>query len=562
MIYVLGIHDGHNGTAALLRDGQIVGAISEERLTRRKNEVGYPKRAIESVLRTENIIGKDLAKVVLSSNFMHSEDRLRNIDIWYRVGVVDQKRDEEKSYQKELLLHRLNERKTVVKNHLKIKKDKIEVVEHHLSHAVAAYYGSPFCFDDKVLILTCDGAGDGLSATVSIGHKGRIERIAETSRHDSLGKIYSRITYLMGMTPWEHEYKVMGMAPYAEEKRIKRSLEVFESLLGLDKWGLSFKRKTDLSMNYTYFYLKDNLENQRFDYIAGAVQRFTEDLLLQWVKNCIQKTGIHKVACGGGVFMNVKANMKIRQMPEVMELFVFPSCADESNSIGAAYQIYYDHYAKEKSFGIGDLFLGEGFDNEEIEKSILAKGCEIRWVKDIWEHVGHEIACGKIVALFQGRAEWGARALGNRSIVASAENRDNIERINKAIKSRDFWMPFAPTILHERAGKYLEDWRGEDAKYMIMAYHSTTAARKDLPAAMHPYDKTLRPQLVSETDHPDYYRLLKAFEKKTSIGGILNTSFNLHGYPIVNNPTDALKVFMNTGLENMAIGNYYISKRS
>ena len=559
--YILGIHDGHNSTAALLKNGQIVSAISEERLTRRKNEVGYPKKAIEAVLKMDGITGRDLTKIVLSSNFMHSEDRLRNIDIWYRVGLLDQKRDEEKTYQKELFLHRLSNRKAIVREHLKIKDDKIEIVEHHLSHAAAAYYGSPFGFDESVLVLTCDGTGDGLAATVSIGHKGKIERIAETSRHDSLGKIYSRITYLLGMTPWEHEYKIMGMAPYAEGKQIRRSLEIFESLLGFDKLGLSFKHKTDLSMNYTYFYLKDNLENQRFDYIAGAVQKFTENMLLQWVKNCIQETGIHKVACGGGVFMNVKANMKIRQMEEVEELFVFPSCADESNAIGAAYQVYYNNYSKRKNFGIGNLFLGEEFSDEEIEKSVLGKGYEIKRIENIWEYVGQEIARGKIVALFQGRTEWGARALGCRSIVASAENKDNIEKINKVIKSRDFWMPFAPSILQERAEGYLEDWKGEDAKYMIMAYNSTLAARKDLSAAMHPYDKTLRPQLVFEKDNPGYYQLLKAFEQRTCIGGILNTSFNLHGYPIVNTPEDALRVFMETGLENLAIGNYYIMKK-
>lgn len=567
--YVLGIHDGHNSTAALLKNGKICSAISEERLTREKNTCGFPRRSIDQVIEIEGISPEDIDRVAISSNFMHSEEHLKSKELWYRVGETEQRLEEQKSdvYKEKLFRVRRNERIEAIKTQLGMDDERIQFVEHHKSHAAAAYFGSPYSLNEGVLVLTCDGAGDGLAATVSVGRGGSLDRIAETSRHDSLGKIYSRVTYLMGMTPWEHEYKIMGLAPYADEYGVERSEAVFEELLGISDDGLGFAKENYLSMNYIYFHLRDKLENHRFDWIAGGVQSFTEKMMVRWVENAVENTGIHRVACGGGVFMNIKANMVLRQSPSVHDIFVFPSCGDESNAIGAAFVAFRDlTNGTDPCLDniLPSIYLGKEYDDDDVEAAIgaadLPDECRVQRMDDIHEHVGRELAKGKIVARSFGRMEWGARALGNRSILADASIRENVRKINEMIKMRDFWMPFAPSILFERAEDYLEDWAGEPAPFMIMGYESTELAETDMPAAMHPYDRTIRPQLVRREDNPEYWRVLKAYEKETGRGGVLNTSFNLHGYPIVNRPEEALDVYLRSGLKNIALGSYYISE--
>ena len=259
--------------------------------------------------------------------------------------------------------------------------------------------------------------------------------------------------------------------------------------------------------------------------------------------------------------MNVKANNLILNLPEVEQLFIFPSCGDESLAIGAA-------IAKSLELGeddiapLGPLYFGQDFSEEEIQEAIKegSREFKVERVEHIDEFVGEQIARGKVVARFSGRMEWGARALGNRSILADARNRDVVMKINEAIKNRDFWMPFAPSILDERADDYIINPKGFYAPYMIMAFPTKEKAKKDLIAALHPYDFTARPQVVKESWNPSYYRILKTFEEITGVGGILNTSFNLHGDSIVCMPQDAIYTFKNSALDALAIGNYYVSR--
>lgn len=242
-------------------------------------------------------------------------------------------------------------------------------------------------------------------------------------------------------------------------------------------------------------------------------------------------------------------------------MFIFPSCGDESLAIGAS--IAKTLELKENNITpLGPLYFGQEFSEEEIQEAIK-EGCrefKVERVEHIDEFVGKQIAQGKVVARFAGRMEWGARALGNRSILADARNRDVVIRINEAIKNRDFWMPFAPSILEERANEYLINPKGFYAPYMIMAFATKEKARKHLIAALHPYDFTARPQVIRESWNPSYYRILKTFEKETGVGGILNTSFNLHGDAIVCTPQDAVYTFKTSALDGLAIGNYYISR--
>lgn len=563
--YILGIHDGHNCGASLLKNGAIVGSLSEERISRVKNEVGYPRRAIDALLRQEKIAASDLSGVALASNFMHDAAHLTEVGPWYRVGLDDQRKDKlaNKDYNRVIFAARRQQRLDVVKDHLGHEGDAVVFVEHHHAHATSAYFGSRAPWNEPALVFTMDGAGDGICGSVSIARNGVVERQATVDRAASVGKVYSRVTYLMGMKPWEHEFKIMGMAPYADEKYSKKSRDVFAQLMGLTDDGLNFALRTELETNYCYFWLRDHLENHRFDAIAGGVQAFTEDLLVNWVAAWVKKTGIRKVVCGGGVFMNVKANMLIAQLPEVEYLFVMPSCGDESLGIGAAYQMYRDRCPKEHTKPLETLYLGTSYGNADVEAALTRfdlSGCRVERVDNINDRVGREVAANHIVARFNGRMEWGARALGNRSILANAAHFTNIERINSMIKQRDFWMPFAPSMLEERAHEYIHNPKDVDAAFMMYAFETTKLANDHLAAGIHPRDKTARAQTVNAKRNPGYYEVLKSYEKASQRAGLLNTSFNLHGYPIVESPWDAIDVFLRSGLDMLAVENVLIGK--
>jgi len=569
---ILGIHDGHNASAALLEDGAIIAALSEERVSRVKNDPGYPRQAIDALLAMTGTKPGDIERVALATQFLHPREFYLNWD-WYRKGMEDQKQDtgidkEKKRYFDE----RLKERNAAATNHLGIPAEHIDVVEHHLGHAATAYFGSPWAGGkEPVLVLTLDGSGDGLCSTVSIGRQGELTRIATTDRNASLGKIYARITYLLGMKPWEHEYKLMGLAPYADQAGVAKSLAVLRELIDLDPSdGLTFTAKSGLSANYSYPYLKEKLENHRFDWIAGAMQKLTEELVVQWVKNAIKKTGIYKVACAGGVFMNVKANMLILNLKEVKELFVFPSCGDESLCMGVAYQVYVDRMRKKGEPALvtplESLYLGHAFSLSDIERALEKTGAKknfrVTKENDITKRAAELLAKGNIVARFAGRMEWGARSLGNRSILMDPRKQDGVRELNAAIKQRDFWMPFAPSVLKRRQSDYLINKKNVRSPYMILSFATTPEGARDLAAAIHPYDLTARPQIVEPNMNPEYHALIEAFEALTGVGALLNTSFNLHGEPIVCSPEDALSTFARSGLQFLILNDYLVAKKA
>ena len=566
--YILGIHDGHNCGASLSLNGKIIASLSEERLSRRKNEVGYPKMSIEEVLRIGGVTAADLSEVAYASLFMHQQAYLTELEGWYCVGLEEQRADFAKpqGYQKVIFKQRTADRIKTASDHLGIASDKVTFVEHHLAHLTAAYFTAPnIAPNQKALGLTCDGAGDGLAGSVSVCQGNGIQRIASIDRHASLGKIYSRITMMMGMTPWEHEYKLMGMAPYAELERADTAAGIFRGMLKLSDDGISFEQVGELSMNYCYRALRDAFERVRFDTIAGATQLFSEEMLVNWVKACVKKTGITDIVAGGGVFMNVKANMLIAELPEVTSFYVMPSAADESLSIGACLHRYYEGNTKlDHTESIFDnLYLGGDFTKKQEEVAIQDKcGGEIKVkeLKNVDESVATLLANGEIVARSRGRMEWGARALGNRSILVSGHDYRVVDELNQAIKQRDFWMPFAPSIRAESAERYFSDPKNINPQFMTHTFKTGVEGRAHLAAGTHPRDNTIRAQVVRKLANPDYHRLLSSFEQKTGRGGLVNTSFNLHGEPIVHSPGDAIQVLQKSGLKHLALGHFLLSK--
>jgi len=346
----------------------------------------------------------------------------------------------------------------------------------------------------------------------------------------------------------------------ASADRTRAAAEIFHRYLGLRADGLGFERKRFLPMNMQGRNFLRDMTLQRFDTITAGVQRFTEDLMVEWVRRCIAHTGIRRVVCGGGVFMNVKANKKIMEIPEVESLGVLPSCGDESLSYGAAALGHADVTGNTELAAWEPIYFGPDVDDAETERLLRLKGITFTRPEDIELEIARLLAAGQPVARCRGAMEFGARALGNRSILADPSVADNVRIINQMVKKRDFWMPFAPMVIAERANEYLVNPKGFGSPHMMLSF-DTTAKFPEFIGAVHNADLTARPQILREQHNPGMYRCLKHFERLTGRGIILNTSFNLHGYPICLGAKEALHVFENSGLEYLAVGSFLASKR-
>jgi carbamoyltransferase len=572
---ILGINDGHTAAACLYQDGHVRAAIQEERLRRIKNWSGMPTQAIAAVLRMTDTRAEDLDAVALNGRWAAAPVTREQLMEEYRtindlgVSVRRGLRRATARVARATPLYALQQGRRHAARirelvRMGIPAERIVCVEHHTAHAAAAYYGLAN-FDDDILVLTCDGVGDQLSATVSVGRNGRLERLHAVGQGDSIGNIYAMVTYLMGMVPLEHEYKLMGLAPYADPKGTDQVFAALRRLITFDpSRPLGWERTGGCPETYcSYRFFRHLLDRQRFDWIAGGVQKFTEAVLVEWVRNCIRATGVRRLALGGGVFMNVKANKLIMELPEVEDLFVYPSCGDETNAMGAAYALYAERAGTAKMTPLQDLYWGPEFSDDEVEQALRRFDfhAPVRYAREdpIEPRVAQLLAGGAVVARFKGREEFGARALGNRSILANPSNPEVVREINEAIKARDFWMPFTPSVLAERSADYIVNPKGVRAPYMILTF-DTTERRGELRAGTHPFDHTARPQEVVREWNPSYHALIAEFQRLTGTGAVLNTSFNLHGFPIVSRPEDALDVLDRSGLRHLAIGNWLVSK--
>lgn len=561
-VTVLGINDGHSAGAALVQDGEVVAAIQEERLKNIKNYSGTPAGAIKAVFDISGISPQEvdiIAIVSLNRVYAPLAEMPLKVRLFEHISPLLHSHLFSKYYVK--TLHKFRPMKALKKlfTTLGLGEKETVFIEHHLAHAALAYYQSPF--KEETLILTLDGAGDGLSSTVNICDGNGITRIASSTYYDSPGNsFYSEITGYMGMKRWEHEYKVMGLAPYG---KAEYCIKEMEKIIRINpKRPLEFQNTINACGTRIQRKLRKMLAEKRFDNIAAAAQLHFERLVTGWVRNAIEKTGISKIACSGGSFLNVKANKAVREMEEVEDAFFVPTCDDGGTPVGAALEAYHSYCIREgikpRKYVLADLYLGREFSDDKIKEALAREGLDQKAVHSdaLEQEIARLMSEGKIIARFNGRDEFGPRALGNRSILADPRDSRVIRRINMAIKMRDFWMPFAPSILETRMKDYLLDAR--PARYMIEAFDTTEKA-DEIIAGLHPYDRTARPQTVNGWS-PSYRAILEEFEAITGVGGILNTSFNLHGYPIVGTPEVAIQTFLNSGLDALAIGNYLAVK--
>lgn len=584
---LLSIQTGHNATVGLMQNGEITALLSQEKIDNIKNSAAFPSDAIKAVLAERGLVAKDIDEIVmastmifpqhcaLESNQAHVSDHLNP------PAVVRLAKKLEKSFLRSLFpglflyarkrrhkklrdeaLHHLDHRLT----ELALREKPLCFIDHHLCHARGAYHALEQETAKPSLVFTLDGMGDGLCATVTrVSPSGQWQRIAETPLNASLGSIYSETTRFLGMKVLEHEYKVMGLSAYCKGYHLETYKRVFETVINIDPTNpLVFKATLDTSEFYDY--LVKHAVGERFDNIAGALQHLLEERVTQWIANAIQATGIRRIFTGGGVFMNVKLNKRIQEMPEVEQAWFLPSCGDESNPLGALYTRALE--LKQTVKPLPNLYLGIGYSKDMLRKFIeqhhLKDRYQVSEHEDIEETMADLLAKGDVVARFSGRCEWGARSLGNRAILAHPSHLESFFTVNDLIKARDFWMPFAPTVLDSWADRYLEGYNPTKVKapHMITAFKATPLGVQHLRAAMHQGDFTIRPQVLEKEVNPDYYRLLQAFEGRTGVGGVMNTSFNLHGYPLVASPEQALMTFENSGLQHLALGSFLISKQT
>lgn len=590
---ILGINEDHNGSAAIVKDGKVLACASEERFTRIKNDTEYPCKAIDSVIETAQIGKADIDYVAFAGKeFDALQSKIKRITTY---KISDYIREQNQYWKKALIEGESSDffsaiakedrfasmdgkyydysfmasqpesswgkfsriaRCDAVKKHLGIGEHKVKFIDHHTGHAYYAYYASPHNISKKAAIVTADGWGDGCNATISVVENGVVKEIHRTGMCN-MARMYRWTTLLLGMKPNEHEYKVMGLAPYAKDYIREPAYKIYKDTLVVD--GLDFK--WNVKPSDMYFYFKDKFEGIRFDGIAAGLQLWLEDLLSEWITNIMNSVGTDVLYYSGGLSMNVKANKVISELPVVKGFYVPPSGGDESLAMGAA--IVLSRELGDKTLPLKDAYLG--YEPSEREAREIAQQLSSNPQYNIIDSPDDDIIVelllqGKVLGRCVGKMEFGARSLGNRAILCDPSKYENIRIINEKIKFRDFWMPFTPSILAERAGDYLVNPKGIDAYYMTIAFDSTPLARDHIKAAIHPYDFTVRPQLVSSEINPLYYALIKTFERKTGIGALLNTSLNLHGHPIVCTAADAMDTLMNSGLDGMILPGVLVLK--
>ena len=581
---------------AVLIDDKIVFSTSEERYSRIKSDSSFPRNSINDALSFLGLKGTDFDKVIICGNRLSLlaplmneystfsvNDQIRAMEeYWYPNLVLGKNKSFLEVFKDKINLEQFpfnteigkkfdifklhnpyteedgrnvsNFFKQTIASLLEIEQEKIIHMEHDWCHAAYALYGSPIR-DDNTLIVTADAWGDDLSGTLSVysKEKGQIERVKEYNHKDfQLARIYRYTTLILKMLANEHEYKVMGLASYYNGPIIEKVEKVFDKMLQSD--GLEFIFNKDILDIYDY--LKNNLKNFRFDHIAAGLQSFTEKILVSWFSNAISRYNAKNVVFSGGVSMNVKANMKISQIPKIEKFFVCGAGTDETLPIGACY-----HWAEMngiKPKPLDTLYLGSNAVYDEKDISSLAQYTVKKFNSE--EQILEQILENKIVAVCRGKMEMGQRALGNRSIIADPRTRSNVEKINNSIKKRDFWMPFAPVILEEYQDLLIENPKKIDSPFMTIAFETKDGKNK-FPAAVHQADGTARAQLVKKEQNPILWNLIFKFYEKTGIPALLNTSFNLHGEPIVRTIQDALRVFDKSELEVLWLNEHIIYKK-
>jgi len=585
----------HDSAACLLRDGEIIAAAQEERFTRKKHYAGFPSESIRYCLREGGIALRDLRYIAFYDKPLVKFERLletylafapRGLRSFVTAMPIWLK---EKLFQKKLLQTELLALTDGLK---KSQLPQMLFGEHHESHAASAFYPSPF---ETAAVLCMDGVGEWATTSAWLGRGNELTPLREIPFPHSLGLLYAAFTHYAGFKINSGEYKVMGLAPYGEPKYVQN---IYDHLIDLKPDG-SFR----LNMEYFDYCTGLTMTSRKFDALFGgpprkpetwltqremdlarSIQEVTEEVMLRLARTVHRETEAESLCLAGGVALNCVGNGRILREGPFKKLWIQPAAGDAGGAVGAALMAWHGLEGQPRRPNGRDdamrgALLGPAFSNEEIERYLTKHGAPYVRLNDheLVDRVAQALAAGKIIGWFQGRMEFGPRALGSRSMIGDARNPETQSVMNLKIKYRESFRPFAPSVLRERVADYFE--MDADSPYMLLVapvlekrrteitpeqerlwgIERLKVPRSDIPAVTH-VDYSARIQTVRETTHPRYYSLLKTFEAKTGCGVIVNTSFNVRGEPIVCSPADAYRCFMRTELDVLVLENCVLEK--
>lgn len=585
----------HDSAACLVRDGEIIAAAQEERFTRKKHDPGFPHKAIDYCLKEGGITLNEVQHLVFYDKPLVKFERLLETYLAFAPRGIQSFLAAMPVWLKEKLLLKSLLQKEFLAHAPGLTKSGLPQIlfsEHHESHAASAFFPSPY---EKAVVLCMDGVGEWATTSAWLGDGNKLTPLWEIPFPHSIGLLYSAFTYYTGFKVNSGEYKVMGLAPYGEPKYVKA---IYEHLLDVKPDG-TFR----LNMDYFNYCTGLTMTGNKFDAVFGgpprkpeskltqremdlarSVQEVTEEVMLRLSRTLHRETGVDYMCMAGGVALNCVGNGRILREGPFKGLWIQPAAGDAGGAMGAALTAWYQYEEKPRKVspgqdGIKGSYLGPSHTNEDIESYLKGVGAPYARLDEsqLYPRVAGELAAGKVVGWLQGRMEFGPRALGGRSILGDARNRDMQSVMNLKIKYRESFRPFAPSVLRERASDYFA--LNSDSPYMLIVapvvekrrlavgaaqdglwgIELLNVPRSDIPAVTH-LDYSARVQTVHQDTNPRYYALLKAFEAKTGDAVLVNTSFNVRGEPIVSTPEDAYRCFMRTEMDVLVLENCVLLK--
>ncbi len=594
-MFILGISCFyHDAAAALLKDGVLIAAAEEERFSRKKHDSGYPTLAVAYCLEEAGITADDIDYVVFYEKPLPKFERLLTTALatWPKSTVVF----------REAMITWLNDKlwiKDKIRRQLAVPHEKVLFVEHHLSHAASAFFCSPY---EESAILTIDGVGEWTSATLGSGRatwdgsgSNSIELFQESRFPHSLGLYYSAFTAWLGFEVNDGEYKVMGMAPYGQPDMIDKVRKVINFAddgsfwLDMDYFSFHYSMEQTFSRKFEQLFgeprVKDSdfythgtglpehysndliKSNQHYADVAASVQRTTEDAIINIANYLHKRTGSKRLSMAGGVAFNSVANGRILRETPFEELYIQPQAGDAGGALGAALYAHHVLLGKPRTFVMDHAYWGRGYSDSEVKEALDRRGVRFEYIEDedkLAEVCASELASGRVLGWYQGRFEWGPRALGNRSIIADPRREEMKDTVNVKIKFREPFRPFAPSILGDHVGEYFDGvndhgaWPKELTKFMLAVMPVREDKQAKIPAVSHL--GTGRLQTVHADSNRRYHKLISNFNDITGVPVIMNTSFNLRGEPIVTTPDNAMNTFFASGLDTLVLGNHIVRK--
>jgi carbamoyltransferase len=581
----------HDAAAVLLQDGALIAAAEEERFSRLKHDSGYPTHAIGFCLEQAKIHARDLDYVVFYEKPFVKFERIFTTALHTAPRSLNLFAQAMKAW----LLDRLWV-KGLIQRELGVEAERILFSEHHLSHAASAFLCSPF---DEAAVLTVDGVGEWATASSGVGKGNAVKITKEIRFPHSLGLLYSVFTAFLGFEVNEGEYKVMGMAPYGQPRyvdKVERLVRVDNDggfRLDMDYFSYHYSPTKAFNSKFeqlfgpprqpeTYFFTSSSgypsyfgakpsnyaelvKRNEYYADIAASIQVVTEEILLKMAKALHRETGQRRLCMAGGVALNSVANGRLLRETPFEEIYIQPAAGDSGAALGAALFAYHMLLGEPRRFVMDHAYWGKEFDGAAIHDTLALENIRAEEFSDeekLLDRVADSLSQGKVAGWYQGRFEWGPRALGHRSIIADPRRSEMKDVVNTKIKFREPYRPFAPSVLENRAAEFFDlesPERHYPNRFMLYVVDVKDGAKEKLPAITH-VDGSARLQTVRRDTSPVYYRLIEKFGQATGVPVLLNTSFNLRGEPIVTTPANALNTFYNSGLDLLVLGNFVVAK--